>query len=81
MEADRRLDEYAAHQYGVFSREQATIAGLTPRMIQTRVESGAWVRLAPSVYVLASAPPKWERQMAAALLTKPDSIVAGRSAA
>lgn len=81
MEADRRLDEYAAHQYGAFSREQATNAGLTPRMIQTRVGSGAFVRLAPSVYALASAPPKWERQMAAALLTKPDSIVAGRSAA
>lgn len=81
MDADRRLDEYAAHQYGVFSRDQATKAGLTPRMIQTRVESGAWIRLAPSVYALASAPPKWERQMAAALLTKHGAIVAGRSAA
>jgi hypothetical protein len=81
MEADRRLDEYAARQYGVFSRGQAATSGLSPRMMQTRVESGAWIRLAPSIYVLASAPPKWERQMAAALLTKPGSIVAGRSAA
>jgi very-short-patch-repair endonuclease len=81
MEADRRLDEYAAHQYGVFSRKQARTAGLSPRMIQTRVETCAWIRLAPSVYALASAPPKWERQMAAALLTKEGAIVAGRSAA
>lgn len=81
VEADRRLDEYAAHQYGTFSREQARQAGLSPRMIQTRVESGAWVRLAPSVYTLASAPPKWERQMAAGLLTREEAIVAGRSAA
>lgn len=50
-------------------------------MILTRIENGAWLRLAPAVYVLASAPPKWERQMAAALLTRSGSIVAGRSAA
>lgn len=72
MEADRRLDQFAARQYGTFSHPQATAAGLTPRMIQTRVDSGAWIRLAQGVYALASAPPKWERQMAAALLTKPD---------
>jgi very-short-patch-repair endonuclease len=81
MEADRRLDEFAAHQYGVFSRKQARTVGLSPRMIQTRVESGAWIRLAPSVYALASAPPKWERQVAAGLLTKEGAKVAGRSAA
>lgn len=81
VEQDRNLDEYASHQYGVFSRTQAVGAGLTPRMIQTRVETGAWIRLAPSVYALASAPPKWERQMAAALLTKPGSIATGSSAA
>lgn len=81
MRQDRALDEYAAHQYGVFSRDQAKKAGLTPRMIQTRVESGAWIRLAPSIYALASAPPKWERQMAAALLTKLGAIAAGRAAA
>jgi len=81
VEQDRHLDEYAAHQYGAFSRNQAVKAGLTPRMIQTRVETGAWIRLAPSVYALASAPPKWERQMAAALLTMPGAIAAGWSAA
>lgn len=81
VEADRRLDVYAAHQYGTFSRDQARQAGVSPRMMQTRVESGAWLRLAPSVYTLASAPPKWERKMAAALLTRENAIVAGRSAA
>lgn len=81
MDADRRLDEFAARQYGTFSREQARSAGLSPRMAQTRMDSGAWVRLAQGVYALASAPPKWERQVAAALLTKPGSLVAGRSAA
>ena len=81
MHEDRTIDEYASRQYGTFSRRQAEMAGCTPRMILTRVENGAWIRLAPAVYALASAPPKWERQLAAALLTREDSIVAGRSAA
>lgn len=81
MHPDRRLDEFAAHQYGAFSRAQAESAGLTKSMIETRRTSGAWIDLAPSVYAVASAPPKWERQMAAALLSRPGSVVAGRSAA
>ncbi|MEA1904257.1 MAG: type IV toxin-antitoxin system AbiEi family antitoxin domain-containing protein [Actinomycetota bacterium] len=81
MKPDRPLDELAARQYGVFSIAQARSVGMTSTMIETRVKNGAWVRLAPSVYALASAPPKWERQMAAALLNRPGAIVAGRSAA
>lgn len=81
MSADRGIDEYASRQYGTFSRTQATLAGMSSTMIRNRLASGAWVRLGPSVYALASAPPKWERQMAAALLTKDGATVAGRSAA
>jgi len=81
MNPDRRLDEYAARQYGAFSLSQARDVGFTRAMIETRRDNGAWIRLAPSVYVMASAPPKWERQMAAALLSRPGSIVAGSSAA
>lgn len=81
MREDRTIDVYASRQYGAFSRGQAEEAGCSPRMILTRVQNGAWLRLAPAVYALASAPPKWERQMAAALLTRPGSIVAGRAAA
>jgi very-short-patch-repair endonuclease len=81
MELDRVIDEYASRQYGTFSRRQAEKAGFTPRMILTRVQTGAWIRLAPAVYALASAPPKWERQMAAALLARENPIAAGRSAA
>jgi very-short-patch-repair endonuclease len=81
MTPDRALDEYAARQYGAFSLEQAHRTGHTAKMIHTRISNGAWLRLAPSVFALASAPPKWERQMAAALLSRDGSIVAGRSAA
>jgi very-short-patch-repair endonuclease len=81
MHPDRRLDEFAARQYGTFSLQQARTVGMTPTMVETRVANGAWTRLASSVYAMASAPPKWERQMAAALLSRPGAIVAGRSAA
>lgn len=81
MTPGRALDEYAARQYGVFSLEQAHRTGHTAKMIHTRVSNGTWLRLAPSVFALASAPPKWERQMAAALLSRKESIAAGRSAA
>lgn len=81
MHPDRRLDEFAARQYGTFSLSQAHSVGFTPKMIETRRSKGAWVKMAPAVYALASAPPKWERQVAAALLTRPGSLVTGRSAA
>lgn len=81
MDPDRSLDKCAARQYGVFSRKQAVRAGLTSKMIHTRLASGAWIRLAPSVFAMASAPPKWERQLAAALLSRDGSIAAGASAA
>jgi len=81
MRPDRAIDAYAARQYGVFSIQQTKEAGLSSAMVETRVKTGAWIRLAPSVYALASSPPKWERQMAAALLTRPGAIVAAGSAA
>lgn len=78
---DRALDQYAARQYGTFSLTQARLVGHTSKMVYSRTQSGEWIRLAPSVFAMASAPPKWERQMAAAILTRDGSIVAGRAAA
>lgn len=81
MSPDRRLDEYAARQYGAFCLAQARRAGFTNTMIHRRVDSAAWFRLAPGVYALASAPPKWERQVAAAVLSRRTAIVSGFTAA
>jgi very-short-patch-repair endonuclease len=81
MGPDRRLDEYASRQYGVFSLGQARTAGISDRMVEHRVATGAWVRLAAGVYALGSSPPTWERQLAAAVLARPGCLVAGTSAA
>lgn len=50
-------------------------------MVEIRLGTGAWIRLASGVYALASSAPGWERRLAAAVLSRPGSIVAGVSAA
>jgi hypothetical protein len=81
MTPDRSLDVYAARQYGAFSLEQSRRAGLSDDMAYRRVQSGAWIPLAAGVYALASSPPKWERQLAAAVLSRPRAVVGASSAA
>lgn len=80
-EAEAAVSSYLARQYGVITVQQAHRAGLTDRMIQYRVDTGRWIRLANGVYAVASAPPNWQRNLAAALLLHPTVAVAGRSAA
>lgn len=75
------VDQYLARQYGVITLQQARRAGLTDRMVLYRVDTGRWQRLAKGIYAVASAPPTWHRDLAAALLFHPRAIVAGRSAA
>lgn len=81
MEIDRKVDQFAARQYGVVSRAQAASVGMTDSMIARRLGTGRWIRLTSGVYAYASAPPRWERQVAAAVLSRPRAYVAGRSAA
>jgi hypothetical protein len=81
MSPDRVIDEYASRQYGVFSLDQARKAGVSENMVHGRLTSGAWVRLAPGVYAVASAAPNWERQVAAAILSRPRAIASGSTAA
>ncbi|MFP3913747.1 MAG: type IV toxin-antitoxin system AbiEi family antitoxin domain-containing protein [Actinomycetota bacterium] len=81
VEIDRRLDEFAARQYGVVNRAQALSVGMSDEMIRRRIRSGRWVKLGTGVYAYSSAPPKWERQVAAAVLSQPRAHVGGRAAA
>lgn len=81
VDPDRLIDEFASRQYGAFSVGQARRAGMTDNMIHTRLAAGAWIRLAPGVYAVASAPPRWERQVAGAVLSRPQAIVGGSTAA
>jgi len=79
---DRRaIDGFASRQYGVFNNRQAREAGFDKNAIWRRVQSGEWVQLDHSVYCVASASPRWERDMAAAILSRRQAVVAGASAA
>lgn len=75
------IDVFASRQFGVFNRDQIREAGYDRSAVQRRVRSGEWIRLCPNVFCLRSAPPKWERQLAAAVLSRRNAIVAGSSAA
>lgn len=76
-----KINQLAARQYGVFNIAQARLAGFDKSAVRRRKESGAWLQLAPTVYAVASAPPKWERQVAAAVLSRPKALVGGVTAA
>jgi very-short-patch-repair endonuclease len=67
-------------QGGVISRAQAIELGLSQRNIGHEVETGRWLLMSKGVYATAGAKPSWERQLWAALLSHPGSLVAGRSA-
>ena len=77
----RDLDALARHQHGVIQRSQALGLGLTARMIDRRVASGAWLRLDRGLYALASHPFTWLRQAKAAELTIPGAAVSHRASA
>lgn len=81
MSDARMIDDFASRQYGCFSLSQARQAGFDKDAVRRRLVWGAWIKLCPTVYCVASAPPKWERQMAAAILSRPRAVAAGGSAA
>ena len=73
---NRELAMLARRQHGVVQRTQVLALGFTPKMIAGRLKSKAWIRLAPSVYALASHPPTWRRQYKAAQLVTRGSAIA-----
>ncbi|HJQ76080.1 MAG TPA: type IV toxin-antitoxin system AbiEi family antitoxin domain-containing protein [Acidimicrobiia bacterium] len=81
MRPDWTVDRLAQRQHGVFTRHQAEEAGHTEASIRHRIDSGRWLALTPGVYAVTAVPPTWERQMTAALLSRPGSVAAGASAA
>lgn len=77
----RASDRLARRQHGVFRRDQLLALGVTRTMIQTRLDDGTWIRLAPSVYAGSAFPPTWRRQYKAAELATPGSSLTGLAAA
>jgi very-short-patch-repair endonuclease len=79
---DHLLRKRAERQVGAISRAQAFEDGLTPRMVQKRLETGILIRRAPEVYVFAAVPRGWEQDlMVACLHAGPGAAASHRSAA
>jgi very-short-patch-repair endonuclease len=81
LSADRTCAELAVQQYGVLSRRQALIAGLTDEGIMRRLKAQEWRRLFAGVYGLPGAPDRWEQRLMAAVLHAGPGAVAARRAA
>ena len=78
--ADQRIARLAARQHNVVSRSQVLAAGLTPRMVETRLERGVFHSIHRSVYALGTHRLTREgRFLAAALAT--GGVVSHQSAA
>jgi hypothetical protein len=79
--ADRLLGAMAAAQYGVFTREQATAAGINPRSIDDRTDRGIYERIHPGVYGIAGSPNQWHRSVIAAVFAATEPAAASHQTA
>lgn len=76
------LAAVASMQYGLFSRAQARALGLSAKVMEARLRSGRWERVAPGVYGLPGASPSWRRAlMAGCLQAGPSAVVSHEAAA
>jgi hypothetical protein len=73
---DQLTDRVAARQHGLVLRRQARAAGLSPRQIDRRLQSGRWRLAARGVYAVAAVPAGWRQDALAACLSRADTAVA-----
>ena len=75
-------ERLAASQYGVITRADARVCGLTPRMLERKIEPGGpWQRLLPGVYLTHTGEPSQDQQLMAALCyCGDDAIITGLAA-
>ncbi len=78
---DDAVARTARRQHGAWSRRQALDLGMTPRMIQTRIQAGRWIRVDTGVYASPEAPSTWHRSVMAAVLAEPRAVASHQSAA
>jgi len=79
--ADRLLATMATAQYGVFTRKQATAAGINARSINDRTDRGIYERIHPGVYGIAGSPEQWHRSVIAAVFAATEPAAASHRTA
>ena len=79
---DQPVIELARAQLGVFARFQLLAIGISTSLIDRRLASGRWTRLAPGVYGLPGHPDSWARRLWVAYLAAGiDAVVSHHAAA
>lgn len=71
----------AARQHGVFSADQARLAGVTAGRLRTLLRNGTVERVRPAVYRVTGAPETWRQRVTSSTLWLPGSLASHRSAA
>jgi predicted transcriptional regulator of viral defense system len=66
--AEVAIARLAAAQHGVFARDQLSRLGVTRGVINRRLSSGRWERIARDVFRLSGVPRSWEQGLLAACL-------------
>jgi very-short-patch-repair endonuclease len=79
---ERRINKKMTTQFGLITREQALVAGMTRSMIEGRLIKERWVPVIKGIYKVGGAPPSFKQKLMAALLWAGEGAIAsGRSAA
>lgn len=78
---DQLVAELAARQLGVFARFQLLELGCSSNLIDRRLRSGQWDRLAPGVYGLPGHPDTWARRLWVVYLAAGQEAVVSHHAA
>ncbi len=76
------LEQFAAKQYGVFTRGQARALGVADGVLARGITNGRWLRVLPATYRVAAVLPSYrQRAMAAVLWSSPDGLASHFTAA
>ena len=68
LDLDSAAAGIAADQWGLITRLQALVVGLSAGQIRRRVTSGTWIEILPRVYRIRGAPHSWEQRVMATVL-------------
>lgn len=75
------LFERAAQQHGVFSIDQARVAGITRAALRHLLDRQVVERVRPGVYRVRAAPRTWLQDLSSATIWQPDALASHRAAA
>lgn len=78
---DREVNDVAAHQVFLVTRDQVFGAGGSDDVIENRVAGGSWVKRHAGVYQTDSRPSSWEADLIAAVLAAGEKALVSHRAA